>query len=286
MYIRDMKPNTAYATQDGRMMVTGEKVEGGWICYLDLANNEFKIVKGEKPVEVGSDDPWATKKRRRHNDVVARGIRVTEHSHDAAGNPLTEDPEGKGRQVSRETVIAPRELVGLWSDYVKLHGDRIAAPFIRKGHEDAARELSLAHARVLRHNGFLGLEKPKFDRSSVHVGERCEAHVKSLYKVRVRRDGVDVEEWSNWPQLHDGIVAAMHDPEITLRGEAALKFLGMLDQPPPLYTEEQLETYKVSELRTILRKLPNVQSVAGVLPKQISKRNKAQLISSILVAQQ
>ena len=116
MRVKELKPNTEYATASGRRVKTMDTVERGWNAVR--TNDGIKAVKADSTT-AEKPNPWAENrdKRRQHAVgmvVVANGIRVTEH------HPVEElAPEGF---TPAETVVDPADIKGTWAQYVEAQG--------------------------------------------------------------------------------------------------------------------------------------------------------------------
>jgi hypothetical protein len=127
MLQRELKPDTDYATCDGRMVVTDKEVTGGWFQYTYTDDKgEHARIDQQDPrkglpdgVEPGKADPWATCSvgvRPQMLRIYARGIRVLEFDYDRDGNKIN---------AGTWIVLPAKDIAGTWSDYRLLHADRI-----------------------------------------------------------------------------------------------------------------------------------------------------------------
>lgn len=145
MLIKDMRPNTEYATCDGRLVVTdkADKMTRGWYHYTEYATDpntqqrvQINRVVQSNPLAAGNlPDPWADcnvvgPSRASVRIHVKNGVRVTEFAYDRNGKRT-----GKGV----ERVMLPSDIPGTWSDYVLLHADKIEARFRKAELEEQQR---------------------------------------------------------------------------------------------------------------------------------------------------
>lgn len=116
MRVKELKPNTEYATASGRRVRTMDTVERGWDAVRH--DTTTKVVRTDRAAEE-KPNPWAENRGRRRQRgaewvLVANGIRVTEHYQ-------VEElaPEGF---TPPETVVDPADIKGTWEQYVEAQG--------------------------------------------------------------------------------------------------------------------------------------------------------------------
>jgi len=156
MRIKDLKPNTEYATCDGKLVVTGDVVEGGHYSFNHTVDGKttFKVTKGDPAAgKVDGFDPWANcdaSQRLRSNSgiryVVKGGVKVTQYDWDRDGKRKAD-----GRSL--EMVVKPQDIPGLWSEYVSLHAERILGRYLTADAEKEAKEMSAKLDSVMRASG-------------------------------------------------------------------------------------------------------------------------------------
>ena len=148
MRVKELKPNTEYATAGGRRVRTMDTVERGWDAIRQGGTTRVVRVDktaGEKP------NPWAKNRGRQRRRgagvvggvvvVVANGIRVTEHY------PIEElAPEGF---VPTETAVDPADIKGTWEQYVEAQGHVLENKRLMLEGQAAARELDATLRRTL-----------------------------------------------------------------------------------------------------------------------------------------
>lgn len=180
MLLKDMKPNTEYATCDGFLVVTLDTVERGWFSFTehvtDQNTNERKSVskmeQGDPRKNGALIDPWANcaPSRRSINIHEKNGIRVKRCGFDR---------DGKRTEIeSAVYVLNPGDIPGTWADYALLHGDAIEARFARAELEEHGAAWQKAVKAVLREAGIkvrdaehiMSHKKESEDADSVYVG--------------------------------------------------------------------------------------------------------------------
>ena len=120
MRVKDLKPNTYYATADGACVKTAETVERGWCRMVDKDGKT--TIENRVPDGVVKPDPWkqqssARPKGGRRQVMASDGIRVTHFLAGRDGTPI--------EKTGVETVINPREIKGTWEQYLELHGGTV-----------------------------------------------------------------------------------------------------------------------------------------------------------------
>jgi len=188
MRTKELKPGTEYATEAGRLVVTGEAVERGWHMFREGSRQaDFQITR-ELPGDKVPGDPWASAQtsgsRRTANghslyDYV-EGVRVTSYKVDR---------DGKRTGDGHDTVVNPKHIKGTWEQYLALHADKVRARFLEKDAEGEARELSKRLSEMLRNAGLKPIKE------SGRGEEGSSVHVIVYYELK-RTDGTSY--WSTW----------------------------------------------------------------------------------------
>lgn len=294
MRIKDLQPETEYATCDGRMLVTGAEITSGWYQWTDseMKRHVTQYDPRRGPATETGNDPWANCQRRSGDASgmkieVKNGIKVIYLAHDRNGDAV---PDDGTTRVKAEGVIAPKDIAGLWSDYKLLHADRIATPFIKHDLEQSAHAVTSAVYSLLGFNGFrdrpLNLENGgKYSISNRVLDHRLEVQTRQFVLVkpgspREKRPQYWTSPWSMSPG--DTIINTLTDTEITLRGELANMFLAMLNSLPPKFGKDVLDKMKVADLKVIASAY---EPVFGEPTKAGKRITKAELVAWVLLCQ-
>lgn len=140
MRLKDIKPNTLYATKDGLLIKTGDKIEVA--DYAQVPANKRRPAKWVKAAEP-TEDPWNP---RRTSQYTRRGLLVTAYKPDRDGQPVEEESE--------QWVAQTRDIAGTWELYLELHGDELKQRHIRQDATNAAIEERKRIESILVTNGF------------------------------------------------------------------------------------------------------------------------------------
>ena len=148
MRVKDLKPNTYYATAGGACVKTAETVERGWCRIVDKDGKT--TIENRVPDGAVKPDPWkqsssARPKGGRRQVMASDGIRVTHFLAGRDGTPI--------EKTGVETVINPREIKGTWEQYLELHGDAVKANAIRRESRQALEEKTKELRKELRSYG-------------------------------------------------------------------------------------------------------------------------------------
>lgn len=157
MRVRDLLPETEYATCDGMLVVTGKTVESGWFHFQETIPNDSgksvqvaKIERGDPRNQAGRmADPWAKCKPSHRSGITmisGPGVRVHQYGYDRNGQRLVDG-------LTNTLVIKPADIPGTWADYVLLHGDVIGDKFLMRDLEEEAKEWRIATRALLEAAG-------------------------------------------------------------------------------------------------------------------------------------
>lgn len=161
MFVKDIKPNTEYATCDGQMIVTGSDISrtwwnwrervvpegGGTVTYVD------RVTQSEPSLEV--TDPWGNchSVGRRRTAGIAPGSHV--YCRDGV-RLMTFAVDGTGKRVGQgyETVRKPKDIVGTWLEYLSLHAEDVRLRDLKRTCEIEAQSKNRALLAALDAKGF------------------------------------------------------------------------------------------------------------------------------------
>jgi hypothetical protein len=128
---RDIKPDTAYATCDGNLVVSS-KTDATKTHWLVSKDGKHAVTDTDPRTAESDDDPWGRcRTGSRRVNALAKGVRVTQFDY---------DDDGKRIGTGHETVIPAKDIPGTWVDYMTLHADRVRTRVLVREAQKAAVE--------------------------------------------------------------------------------------------------------------------------------------------------
>lgn len=112
MRVKDMKPGTEYASCDGVLVIPETPLQRGWMEWISAKKDEEE---GHYEFHQADElDPWGGCMDTRRPPEI--GVLVRAYHADRDGNRV-----GEGKLE----VMNPRDIKGLWLDFMVLHGQKV-----------------------------------------------------------------------------------------------------------------------------------------------------------------
>lgn len=144
METKKLKPGTIYATCDGKPVVPVSPVERVWVWGYDEKRQTIpKKVESEGPV-----DPWGGCMNPQTGRRYGRRHRLNKPG--LLCETFDVDRDGKQTGARVKTIVDPKDIKGLWDEFLVLHGKRIREAADAKEWRSKLRSVQLRWERAVK----------------------------------------------------------------------------------------------------------------------------------------
>lgn len=223
MRIKDLKPNTLYATCDGAMVMTTDDLKADWYMRDGAVKDGKRTLEWERGSQVhDGTDPWGGCKTGGSRPSARAGwngpgLKVIQYAFDRDGEMIPDQ--------HALTIVKPKDLPGTWLQYMSLHADTVREGWDKRDLNKRCSELHKdLHGRMREILGADLADERKDGGSRHSTGLYVE-----VGQVYTYADG----KVSSWYDKNKRIKAMEAWPSITVSGPAVERLLELLEPKKP-----------------------------------------------------